>query len=87
MMPEQDHNIRFVAPEDKSFWLSIDKHLSEAEFDKKVRDKQGYVALSYPPKLQKRRIFLKYWVEKSDTLMKSGHIGIERRDDTYASRR
>lgn len=45
MMPEQDHNIRFVAPEDKSFWLSIDKHLSEAEFDKKVRDKQGYVLL------------------------------------------
>ena len=45
MMPEQDHNIRFVATEDKSFWLSIDKHLSEAEFDKKERDKQGYVLL------------------------------------------
>ena len=37
--------IRYVAPEDKSFWLSLDKHLTEAEFDKKVRDKQGYVLL------------------------------------------
>ena len=35
--------IRFVTQEDKSFWFSLDKHLSEAEFDKKVRDKQGYI--------------------------------------------
>ena len=38
-------DIRFVAPEDKSFWYSIDKHLPEAEFEKKVRDNQGYIAL------------------------------------------
>ena len=36
-------DIRFVSPEDKNFWFSLDKHLPEAEFDKKVRDKQGYV--------------------------------------------
>lgn len=36
-------DIRFVSPEDKSFWYSLDKHLPEAEFDKKVRDKHGYV--------------------------------------------
>ena len=35
--------IRFVTQEDKSFWFSLDKHLLEAEFDKKVRDKQGYM--------------------------------------------
>lgn len=36
-------DIRFVVPEDKSFWYHIDKHLPQAEFDKKVRDHQGYV--------------------------------------------
>ena len=36
-------DIRYVLPEDKAFWYSIDKHLPEAEFDKKVRDHQGYV--------------------------------------------
>ena len=35
--------IRYIASEDKSFWFGIDKHLSETEFDKKVRDNQGYV--------------------------------------------
>lgn len=35
--------IRQVATADKEFWFSLDKHLSEAEFAKKVRDKQGYV--------------------------------------------
>ena len=39
------HKIRYVQPEDKSFWYSLDKHLPESEFDKKVRDKQGYVIL------------------------------------------
>ena len=38
--------IRFVTQEDKSFWYSIDKHLSEEEFDKKVRDNQGYVLIA-----------------------------------------
>ena len=36
-------NIRFAKKIDKVFWFSLDKHLSEAEFDKKVRDKQGYI--------------------------------------------
>ena len=36
-------DIRYITSEDKFFWYSIDKHLPEEEFDKKVRDKQGYV--------------------------------------------
>lgn len=39
-------NIRFVTPEDKPFWYSLDNHLPETEFDKKVRDNQGYVLLA-----------------------------------------
>ena len=35
--------IRYVTNEDKRFWFELDKHLPEAEFDKKVRDRQGYV--------------------------------------------
>ena len=35
--------IRYVEDKDKNFWFSLDKHLPESEFDKKVRDKQGYV--------------------------------------------
>ena len=35
--------IRYVTNEDKRFWLELDKHLPEAEFGKKVRDRQGYV--------------------------------------------
>jgi len=38
-------NIRYVKEEDKSFWFKLDKHLSEAEFQKKIRDKRGYVML------------------------------------------
>lgn len=37
--------IRYVQSEDKKFWYSLDKHLPEKEFDKKVCDKQGYVLL------------------------------------------
>ena len=36
-------NIRHVQMEDKAFWYSLDKHLPEAEFINKVRDKRGYV--------------------------------------------
>ncbi len=36
--------IRSVSPEDEQFWFSLDKHLPEEEFDKKVRDNRGYVA-------------------------------------------
>lgn len=35
--------IRYIQTSDKDFWFSLDKHLPEAEFDKKVRDRQGYV--------------------------------------------
>lgn len=35
--------IRHVELTDKDFWYSLDKHLSVAEFEKKVRDGQGYV--------------------------------------------
>lgn len=38
--------IRHVEKTDKNFWFTLDKHLSETEFDKKVRDKQGYVLCS-----------------------------------------
>jgi GNAT superfamily N-acetyltransferase len=36
-------SVRFVTQEDKKFWFELDKHLSEEEFEKKVRDRQGYV--------------------------------------------
>ncbi len=35
--------IRYVQLEDKEFWYSLDKHLPEAEFINKVRDKKAYV--------------------------------------------
>lgn len=35
--------IRYVEKSDKDFWYNLDKHLSESEFEKKVRDKMGYV--------------------------------------------
>lgn len=39
------YNIRYVQPEDRAFWYSLDRHLPEAEFDNKVSRKQGYVLL------------------------------------------
>lgn len=38
-------NIRYVQEEDEAFWFELDKHISKAEFQKKVRDKMGYVIL------------------------------------------
>ena len=35
--------IRYVSELDKPFWFTLDEHLSEAEFMRKVRDKRGYV--------------------------------------------
>ena len=35
--------VRYVSNVDKDFWYSLDQHLPEQEFDKKVRDHQGYV--------------------------------------------
>ncbi len=40
---ENKIEIRYVTKRDEEFWLSLDKHLPIDEFDKKVRDKQGYV--------------------------------------------
>ena len=37
--------IRYVQLEDRDFWFRLDRHLPEAEFDRKVRDRQGYVLL------------------------------------------
>ena len=38
-------SIRYVQSDDKEFWYSLDKHLPEAGFENKVRDKTGYVLL------------------------------------------
>ncbi len=37
--------IRYVREEDREFWFRLDRHLPEEEFEKKVRDKMGYVLL------------------------------------------
>ena len=37
--------IRYVQIKDKEFWFSLDKHMSEQEFNNKVRDNRGYVIL------------------------------------------
>ncbi len=36
-------SINYVTESDRAFWYGLDCHLPEAEFDKKVRDRQGYV--------------------------------------------
>ena len=35
--------IRYAEKSDETFWFSLDKHISIAEWKKKIRDKQGYV--------------------------------------------
>lgn len=40
------YKIRYVQADDKEFWYRLDRHLPELEFDKKIRDKQGYVLLN-----------------------------------------
>ena len=37
--------IRYVEQGDREFWFRLDRHLPEAEFDEKVRNRRGYVAL------------------------------------------
>ena len=37
------YTIRRAESGDKDFWFSLDRHLTEEEFKKKVRDNQGYV--------------------------------------------
>ena len=36
-------DIKYAALNDKDFWYSLDKHLPETEFIKKVRDKTAYI--------------------------------------------
>ena len=43
MKHNKNIKIRHIQDSDKEFWFSLDKHFSETEFEKKVRDKQGYV--------------------------------------------
>lgn len=35
--------IRYLLEADKSFWFALDEHLSEKEFELKIRDKRGYI--------------------------------------------
>ena len=35
--------IRYVQESDKDSWFRLDKHLPETEFERKVRDKTGYI--------------------------------------------
>ena len=37
--------IRYVLPGDREFWFTLDRHISAAEFEKKIRDREGYVAI------------------------------------------
>ena len=37
--------IRYAVEADRSFWFELDRHLSAEEFELKVRDRRGYVAL------------------------------------------
>lgn len=37
--------IRHVEKEDQKFWYCLDRHLAVTEFEKKVRDRMGYVIL------------------------------------------
>lgn len=37
--------VRYVQGVDKEFWFQLDRHLPEEEFEKKIRDKMGYVLL------------------------------------------
>ncbi|MBS5117925.1 MAG: GNAT family N-acetyltransferase [Clostridium sp.] len=43
---EETLEIRYVRPEDKAFWYSLDRHLPEEEFDKKTVGQRGYVLLA-----------------------------------------
>jgi len=35
--------IRYVRENDRLFWLTLDKHFGEVEFELKIRDKRGYI--------------------------------------------
>ena len=35
--------IQYASKPDQAFWFTLDRHLSELEFESKVRDKRGYI--------------------------------------------
>ena len=35
--------IRYTTEADKAFWYTLDRDLCECEFDRKIRDKRGYI--------------------------------------------
>ena len=38
--------IRYAEKDDRDFWYGLDRHLPESEYDRKVRDRHGYVISS-----------------------------------------
>lgn len=38
--------VRYAAKEDETFWFTLDRHLTRAEYDRKVREKRAYILLS-----------------------------------------
>lgn len=51
--------IRHVQASDREFWIQLDAHLPPEQFDRKVRDRQGYVALldGHPVGLMRYNLF------------------------------
>lgn len=43
MKPGSDIAVHQVTNADRAFWFSLDRHLNEAEFERKVREGMGYV--------------------------------------------
>lgn len=43
MKSNAEIEIRHARGNDKEFWFSLDKHISANQFDKKVKDKQGFI--------------------------------------------
>jgi len=35
--------IRYASEQDRSFWFTLDEHMVESEFERKVRDKRAYI--------------------------------------------
>ncbi|PWM38454.1 MAG: GNAT family N-acetyltransferase [Clostridiales bacterium] len=38
-------HIRYLQKEDRAFWFQLDRHLPAREFERKIRDRMGYVIL------------------------------------------
>lgn len=39
------YTIRYAVKEDKEFWYTLDRHLPQTEFERKVQDRMGYLIL------------------------------------------